>query len=183
MEDENKFCMQKIDYITYQQIDLANALAALHNPQTGGIVLFSGEVRLVNKNKEVLFLEYEAYESMARLKIKEIVDFAKKEWHLNNALCVHRLGRLEICDCAVVVVTSSIHRSEAYEANRYIIDRVKSEVPIWKNEHFSDGTNEWGNNSDCNCSVHAQHVNHTHQASDSLIQANKPPVKFFTDKY
>jgi molybdopterin synthase catalytic subunit len=138
--------MQTFDVLTYQPIDISAVLASFHSPGTGGIVLFSGEVRNANKGRLVRYLEYEAYEGMAKNKILEIVVSAKDRWHLNMALCIHRLGRLEISDCAVLVVTASAHRSEAYEANRYIIDKVKTEVPIWKKEYFEDGTEEWGAN-------------------------------------
>lgn len=146
--------MQEIDCLTNMPIDIPALLSTLRNPLTGGLVMFSGEVRNINKGKDVVFLEYEAYEPMARKKIAEIVHDALMKWKLNNALCVHRIGKLDITDCAVVVITCSVHRAEAYEANRYIIDRVKAEVPIWKNEHFTDGTNEWGANSECKCAGH-----------------------------
>lgn len=149
--------MEVIKCLTYQAIDLTTAMAELRSPLTGGMVIFSGEVRINNKGKEVDFLEYEAYEPMAQKKITEIVAEAKAKWNLNNAYCLHRLGRLEISDCAIIVITCSVHRAEAYVANRYIIDRVKEEVPIWKNEHFTDGTNEWGNNNDCKCAEHKHH--------------------------
>ncbi len=123
--------------------------------------MFSGEVRNINKGRQVSHLEYEAFENMALLKIKEIIDYATKHWKLNHALCVHRLGRLEISDCAVIVLTASMHRAEAYEANRYIIDTVKRDVPIWKKEYFTDGTFEWGTN-DCNCIKGNTHT-HSHQ--------------------
>jgi len=143
--------MQTFDYLTYTSIDVNAILKSLKDSHSGGIVLFCGDVRLNNKGKEVSYLEYEAYEPMARNKINEIVAEAIKRWKLNNSVCVHRLGRLDITDTAVIVITSSIHRAEAYEANRYIIDRIKAEVPIWKNEFFTDGSNEWGNNADCTC--------------------------------
>jgi molybdopterin synthase catalytic subunit len=143
--------MQPFETLTFEPINIPVLLASLRSPLTGGIVMFSGEVRNINKGREVSFLEYEAYESMARKKIKGIVDFATHKWQLNHALCVHRLGRLEITDCAVLVLTASMHRAQAYEANRYIIDMVKRDVPIWKKEHYTDGTFEWGNNSDCSC--------------------------------
>lgn len=142
---------QPLDVLTYGAIDIPMLLTLLRSPLTGGIVMFSGEVRNVNKGKAVSYLEYEAYENMARNKIGEIIEHAIKRWELNNALCIHRLGRLEILDCAVLVLTASMHRAQAYEANRYIIDMVKQEVPIWKKEYFTDGTFEWGNNSDCKC--------------------------------
>jgi len=142
---------KNIDILTYLPIDIPALLTSLRSPLTGGIVLFSGEVRNINKGRAVSYLEYEAYEAMARKKIGEIVDYAINQWELNNALCIHRLGRLEISDCAVLVLTASMHRAQAYDANRYIIDKVKQEVPVWKKEYFADGTFEWGNNSDCKC--------------------------------
>lgn len=143
--------------LTYEPIDIPAMLASLRSPVTGGMVMFSGEVRNINKGREVSFLEYEAYESMAQKKIMGIVDYAIQQWELNSALCIHRLGRLDITDCAVLVVTASMHRAQAYEANRYIIDKVKMEVPIWKKEYFTDGTFEWGNNSECKFAVQHQH--------------------------
>lgn len=152
--------MENRQYLTNKPIDLIGAIESLRSPLTGGMVIFSGEVRLSNKDKEVDYLEYEAYEPMAEKKIGEIVAEAKERWKLNDAYCIHRLGRLEITDCAIIVITCGVHRAEAYDANRYIIDRVKYEVPIWKNEHFTDGTNEWGNNSDCKCAVHTHEHHH-----------------------
>lgn len=136
------------DVLTYNPIDIPQLFGQFRSPLTGAIVLFSGEVRNLNKGRSVSYLEYEAYEGMAGKKIKEIVTKAQKEWSLTNALCIHRLGRLEISDCAVVVITASMHRSEAYEANRYIIDNVKLRVPIWKKEFFTDGTFIWGENKE-----------------------------------
>lgn len=139
------------EHLTYKPIDIATILAQASSPITGGIVLFSGEVRNINKGRAVDYLEYEAYETMANAKIHEITTYAQNHWQLNFAMCIHRLGRLNISDCAVLVITGSIHRAQAYEANRYIIDHVKIEVPIWKKEYFKDGTFEWGANSECSC--------------------------------
>lgn len=135
--------------LTYEPIDIASLFASFHSPLTGAIVMFSGEVRNVNKGRMVEYLEYEAYESMAQKEILDILNYANKQWVLNKALCVHRLGRLEVSECAVLVLTASMHRADAYDANRYIIDAVKHKVPIWKKECFTDGTFEWGAN--CNC--------------------------------
>jgi molybdopterin synthase catalytic subunit len=138
--------MLNFDILTYLPIKLEAILAAINSSETGGIVLFSGIVRGNSKGRAVLHLDYEAYEPLARKKIDEIINQAKLKWQLNLAFCTHRLGKLNISECAVLVITTSAHRTEAYEANRYIIDRVKAEVPIWKNEFFSDGTSEWGKN-------------------------------------
>ena len=140
---------KKMELITERNIDIQSLFDQSHNQYSGAIVLFSGEVRSLNKGRDVLYLEYEAYKPMAEKMIREILQEAKEKWNLNTALCVHRVGSVDICDCAVVVITASPHRSQAYEANQHIINRVKNEVPIWKHEFFADGTSEWGNNCDC----------------------------------
>lgn len=139
----------KIQYLTATPIDIAAEFAKAHHPQAGAVVLFSGEVRNNSNNKAVDYLEYEAQEAMAAKMIEEILTAARTKWKLHVAVAVHRVGRVGISEPAVVVITATGHRREAYDANRYIIDRIKHEVPIWKCEHFSDGTKEWGGN--CNC--------------------------------
>jgi molybdopterin synthase catalytic subunit len=120
-----------------------------HHPGAGAVVLFSGEVRDSNRGREVAYLEYESYQTLASKMIADILQEAKEKWSLHIAVAQHRVGKVGIGETAVVVITASAHRSEAYAANRYIIDRIKHEAPIWKCEHFADGTHEWGNN--CNC--------------------------------
>jgi molybdopterin synthase catalytic subunit len=123
---------------------MAGLLAKAHHPGAGAVVLFSGEVRNSNRGRAVAFLEYEAYVPLADRLIAEILTAAKEKWALHIALAQHRTGRVAVGDTAVVVITASAHRSEAYAANRYIIDRIKHEAPIWKCEHYTDGGSEWG---------------------------------------
>jgi len=139
----------KLPLITKDSIDICSIIKKAHHPKAGGIVLFSGEVRNHHLDKPVKYLEYEAYVPMAEKMIDEIVNSAKEKWGLHFAFCVHRIGKLDVCESAVVVVTSHSHRKESYEANKYIIDRVKHEAPIWKNEFYEDGTSFWGGNCHC----------------------------------
>lgn len=139
-----------MQHISATPISYVELFGAFRHPNSGAVVLFSGEVRDNNKGREVTHLEYEAYEPMAEKMISDILEEASLRWNLNQAVCVHRTGKVEISGCAVVVITGAAHRAEAYDANRYIIDRVKNEVPIWKHEFFADGTSEWGQNCDCN---------------------------------
>ena len=147
-------------YLQYEPIDYSELFSQFRNPNSGAVVLFSGEVRDNNKGKKVTHLEYEAYEPMANKMIEAILKEAKSRYDLDNAACLHRLGRVEISGCAVVVITGAGHRKEAYAANRYIIDRMKNEVPIWKHEFFADGTSEWGQNCDCTTDAHENHQDH-----------------------
>ncbi|GAA3320223.1 molybdenum cofactor biosynthesis protein MoaE [Ectobacillus funiculus] len=107
----------------------------------GAVVNFIGTVREITKGrKKTLYLEYEAYVPMAKAKLEQIGrEIAEKKWPGAKSAIVHRVGRLEIGEAAVVIATSSPHRADAYEANRYAIERIKEMVPIWKKEHWEDG--------------------------------------------
>ncbi|MCM3387051.1 molybdenum cofactor biosynthesis protein MoaE [Ureibacillus chungkukjangi] len=114
-----------------QQVQSVNA---------GAITVFIGTVRELTNGKRTLYLEYQAYESMAVKKLAEIGEEIKSKWPGTTAAITHRVGRLEISDVAVVIAVSSPHRKEAYEANEYAIERIKEMVPIWKKEYWEDGT-------------------------------------------
>lgn len=137
------------EYITNQPLDILGLLAQAHHPKAGAVVLFSGDVRDTNSGKEVVCLEYEAHFTMASKLIEDILQEATGKWQLHRAIAQHRIGKLDIGESAVVVITASPHRKEAYAANRFIIDKIKHEAPIWKCEYFTDGTRQWGAN--CNC--------------------------------
>lgn len=130
-------------------LNVVELLAQAHHPQAGAVVLFSGEVRNHNNGMGVDYLEYEAHEAMATKMIKTIIADARQKWPLNIALAQHRTGKVTVGETAVIVITASAHRSEAYAANQYIIDRIKHEATIWKCEYFSDGTKQWGGNCSC----------------------------------
>lgn len=136
-------------HISEKEINVINLYNKAKNASSGAIVMFSGDVRNLNKGKEVLYIDYEAYVPLANKTIASIINEAIAKWNLQNAICVHRIGKVGIKETAVIVVTASVHRKEAYEANRYIIDRVKHEAPIWKHEFFADNTDEYGTNCDC----------------------------------
>lgn len=136
-------------YLWEEPLDVPGLLSKSHHPGCGAVVLFSGEVRDSSNEKEVTHLEYEAQPALAAKMMQEIIVDARKKWPLHIAVAQHRTGKVSVGESAVVVITATPHRKEAYEANRYIIDRIKHEVPIWKCEYFSDGSHEWGGN--CNC--------------------------------
>jgi molybdopterin synthase catalytic subunit len=138
-----------VSHISTAPLDLIAMLANAHHPGAGAVVLFSGEVRDNNRGRRVAYLEYEAYAPLASKMVKEILEEAERKWELQIAVASHRTGRVNIGETAVVVITASPHRDEAYAANRYIIDRIKQEAPIWKCEYFADGAREWGNNCHC----------------------------------
>jgi molybdopterin synthase catalytic subunit len=136
-------------HLSAHTIDIPALLATAHHPNAGAVVLFSGETRGNSHDKEVTYLEYEAQESMSEKMIADILQQAVVNWNLNVAIAVHRTGKVAVSETAVVVITAAAHRSEAYVANRFIIDKIKHEAPVWKCEYFTDGSKEWGGN--CNC--------------------------------
>lgn len=138
-------------HLSAHSINIAELLATAHHPKAGAVVLFSGETRDTSHGKTVDHLFYEANESMAEKMISAILEEATSRWQLNIATAIHRTGKVAVSGTAVVVITASPHRSEAYAANRFIIDKIKHEVPIWKCEYFTDGSKEWGGN--CNCAA------------------------------
>ncbi|HWK06013.1 MAG TPA: molybdenum cofactor biosynthesis protein MoaE [Puia sp.] len=151
-------------YISAESLDLVELLRNAHHPGAGAVVLFSGEVRDNNRGRDVACLEYESYGPLASKMIRDILQEAKEKWNLQIVLAQHRIGKVAIGDTAVVVITASAHRSEAYAANRHIIDRIKHEAPIWKCEYYTDGTHEWGNN--CNChSITGDNAKHIYETA------------------
>lgn len=137
------------NYISSEALEPAALLSQAHHPGAGAVVLFSGEVRDHSSGMAVKYLEYEAHASMASKMIAAILHEAISRWSLNIAVAQHRVGKVQVGESAVVVITASPHRKEAYDANRFIIDKIKHEVPIWKCEYFEDGTKEWGGNCSC----------------------------------
>src|SRR5258705_14008112 len=121
----------------------ADALVALVGAQgDGAVVTFAGLVRDHNQGRHVQFLEYEAYEPLAVRALQRIVDEAKQLWPSARLAAHHRIGRLEIGEVSIVIAAASPHRADAFAACRYMIERVKQIVPIWKREHF-DGGDVW----------------------------------------
>jgi molybdopterin synthase catalytic subunit len=105
----------------------------------GAITSFVGLVRDHNQGRRVSFLEYEAYEPLAVRALHRIIEESQTAWPTARVGVHHRTGRLEIGEASIVIVAASPHRGEAFAACRYMIERVKQIVPIWKHEHFEGG--------------------------------------------
>ncbi len=129
--------------LTDDPIDTAAVLESVRTPQAGGVVLFLGTVREFTAGRQTDWLEYEAYRPMAAARMAALVEETSARWPVLKATVVHRLGRLGLGEISVAVAVSTPHRADAFEAGRHLIDRLKEEVPIWKQEHWSDGTVEW----------------------------------------
>jgi molybdopterin synthase catalytic subunit len=129
--------------ITHDAIDLQRVLGFVTNPESGAIDVFIGTTRNNAGGRGVLSLEYEAYEPMALKVMSQLEEEARSRWPLHKIAIVHRIGVVDPAEASVVVAVSSAHRKEAFEACRFLIDRLKQDVPIWKKEHYIDGAGEW----------------------------------------
>jgi molybdopterin synthase catalytic subunit len=126
-----------------EPIDPARLLAHVSSHQAGAVVLFLGTTRQFTGQQETLSLDYECYPEMAAEKLHELEAEARRRWPIVEAAIVHRLGHLELGEASVAIAVSSPHRQDAFEAGRWLIDRLKEVVPIWKQENWADGTSQW----------------------------------------
>ena len=128
--------------ITAKPIDVQKVIETATSLGAGAINVFIGTIRDSAHNKKVVWLEYEAYESMAVAETRKIIDEAAAKWNLLGWAVSHRVGTLKPGEVAVVVAVSTKHRQQSFEACQFIIDRLKEKVPIFKKEVFEDGE-EW----------------------------------------
>lgn len=129
--------------LTENPIEPAELLAAVASPAAGATVLFVGTTRQFTGDKETTQLAYEAYRTMADRQLQELCRRATDRWPLTGCAVVHRLGETPVGEASVAIAVSSPHRAEAYAASQWLIDTLKEQVPIWKQECFADGTREW----------------------------------------
>lgn len=120
---------------------LLDAVGAPHVPagEAGAVVVFLGLVRNQNLGRQVLYLEYEAYEALAVRAFERIAREVQVRWPGVRLVLHHRTGRVALGEASVVIVTTSAHRADAYQASRYVIERIKQIAPIWKREFFEGG--------------------------------------------
>jgi MoaE-MoaD fusion protein len=125
--------------IIREVIDSEAIVAHLKHSEDGAAVVFDGVVRNNTRGRRTLYLEYEAYESMALKQLRSLATEARERFAVRGVSIIHRLGRLEIGETSVLISVASAHRAAAFEACRWIIDTLKKTVPIWKKEYFEDG--------------------------------------------
>jgi molybdopterin synthase catalytic subunit len=129
--------------ISDQPIDIASLREALLDHRAGGFASFEGWVRDRNDGRAVTGLHYEAYVALAETEGERILDEALTRFEITDARCAHRVGELALGELAVWVGVAAAHRDAAFVACRWIIDEVKSRVPIWKHERYADGEAGW----------------------------------------
>ena len=129
--------------LTDAPIDVAALVAEVARPAAGATTLFLGTVREVNEGRAVTGIDYTAYRRMAERELGAIASEAEARFGTEALAVVHRLGTLGIGDVSVAIAVSHARRAPAVDAMRFVIEELKGRVPIWKREHYADGTREW----------------------------------------
>lgn len=129
----------------------------VRDPSAGGFASFEGWVRNHHQGRDVSSLEYEAFPALAEKEGQRIIQEICKKHDITSARCIHRTGHLQIGEIAICIAVSAAHREAAFNACRDIIDSIKATVPIWKKEHYTDGSHLW-----VKCHSCAKHSDHSH---------------------
>jgi molybdopterin synthase catalytic subunit len=136
--------------ITLAPLSVVEIYSQADNHANGAVVLMSGMVRNQTDGKPVIALEYQAYEPMALQVFYQIADNIRHQWsNVNRVVIYHRIGRLSVGEISVLVAVGCPHRGEAFAACQYAIDTLKHNAPIWKKEHWQDGSSSWVNIGMC----------------------------------
>ncbi|HEV2965089.1 MAG TPA: molybdenum cofactor biosynthesis protein MoaE [Candidatus Angelobacter sp.] len=125
--------------IVREKIAVQEIADSIKHPEDGATAVFEGIVRNHTRGRRTLYLDYEAYKSMALNEMEKLAQSALENFKVRDVRIVHRLGRLEIGETSVLIAVASAHRGPAFDACRWLIDSLKKTVPIWKKEHFEDG--------------------------------------------
>jgi len=121
------------------------AIAFVTDPTAGGIDIFLGTTRAEKSadGRELIALDYEAYQQMALDQMHALAKRAKEKWPIIKLALLHRVGRVSLGEPSVVIAVSTPHRADAFDACRFLIDELKRDIAIWKKEVWSDGTEKW----------------------------------------
>lgn len=130
-----------------EAIDAQHLKDMLQDEQCGALATFEGWVRNHNNDSRVTSLTYYGYEKLAINQGKLIIEEAKRLFDIENAVAIHRIGALEIGDMAVWVGVSSKHRYPAFDACKWILDTIKADIPVWKQEYYQDQSSKWLSNN------------------------------------
>ena len=158
--------------ITYLPIDLGRIAEAVSDESCGASVLFLGTTRRWTSHvqadavqdierppiRETSHLIYDAYREMALTKLQELAGRASQRWPIRKLAIVHRVGRVDPMEPSVAIAVSTPHRREAFEAGQWLIDTLKHEVPIWKQEHYIQNESEWIHPTAGSCDCLPEHA-------------------------
>ena len=128
--------------ITNNRLNLQEIMPELEDDSAGALSIFMGNVRNRGRYGRVSEIYYESYSEMAEQKMKEIENETQTKWEIKKLVVFHRIGNIKVGETSIIIGVSSEHRNEAFEACKYVIDNVKTRVPIWKKE-ISKESEKW----------------------------------------
>lgn len=136
MQTKIEFCNSEIEVTDY--------ISDMNNNEHGAQNIFIGKVRQNNMNRSVVGIEYEIFAELAHNVLTDLCAEARQDIDKNlDFTIIHRHGYLSVGEISVLIIAGSKHRDEAFRACRFIIEEIKHRVPIWKQEHYTDGKSEW----------------------------------------
>lgn len=135
--------------VTDKKISVDAVTELVSDDTCGAVSLFIGTTRNNFSGKEVLRLEYEAYEPMAKKKMLEVCSEIRQKWQVHKIAMVHRIGEVPVKEASIIIAISSPHRQESLEAVNFAINTVKAVVPVWKKEIYADDSSTWKQNKEC----------------------------------
>ena len=130
-------------HIIHHEIDTQRMLASVSQSSAGAQLLFIGTTRAITGDRVTQWLDYEAYQPMAVSKLEQLEYTANERWNICALEIVHRLGKVLPGEASVAIAVSSPHREDAFACGRWLIDTLKQDVPIWKQEHWLDEQPQW----------------------------------------
>lgn len=144
----------------FAPLSVEEVYSLAEDPRNGAIILMSGTVRNQTAGQAVLSLAYQAYEPMAIKVFQAIATQIRQQWpQVNQVVIHHRVGQLDPCEISVLVAVGCPHRREGFEACQYAIDTLKHHAPIWKQEHWANGSSRWVNIGDCEATEKVESLN------------------------
>lgn len=133
--------------ITSDPLDLSGILHFVLHESCGAAEIFIGTVRNQSEGRPVTGIHYHGYPEMGEKILERIVRYLLERWQVRAVAVKHRIGMLHLTEASVIIAVSSPHRAEAFEACRYVIEEIKKELPVWKQQYFKNGINEWKKSS------------------------------------
>ncbi len=132
-----------MDYLTQEPIDVQRLLREVASEGLGGTVLVFGSVRRGAEDGPVSAIDYSAYEAMVSREFAKIIEEAESRWTGIRVIAQHRAGHVLAGEPSIAAVVAAPHRTEAFDACRYVIEEAKRRLPVWKKEMFDDGSRRW----------------------------------------
>lgn len=135
--------MQSYPHISEKAIELDALLKETEDPRCGALNVFVGTLRDHNEGRDVVAMTYEAHEPLARATLQGLEREVLESFAVHHCRIVHRIGRLALGEASVAIVVRSAHRADAFAGARYAIEELKKRLPVWKQEHYADGTSRY----------------------------------------